>query len=224
MTTPLHHPPATGGPIDRRALSGVLTGVAFLAGVGGAAARARTPYPRPWADPHEVRDYFAANADAAKLSATGQLISAASLVPFTASIARLATRPPRSSTAWFAAIAGGSVASVALATSAGCAAALSGRRGKDPATAARLHRRGFEVGGPVHGVGFGMLCAGLGVAALRTGALPRSVALTALCSAAPGMLSPLYFVARPAGWLIPAGRFPGLIAIGVAGWMLARRR
>jgi hypothetical protein len=35
-------------------------------------------------------------------------------------------------------------------------------------------------------------------------------------------MSPLYFAARPAGWLIPAGRFPGLVATGIAGVRLAR--
>ena len=123
-----------------------------------------------------------------------------------------------------AAIAGGAVASASLGASALCAAALSGRRGRDETTAATLHRRGFQAGGPVHGAGFGVLCGALGLAGLRTGDLPRPVAVTALASAAAGLLSPLYFVARPAGWLIPGGRFPGLIVSGIAGVRLSRGR
>jgi hypothetical protein len=36
------------------------------------------------------------------------------------------------------------------------------------------------------------------------------------------VLSPLYFVAEPAGWLIPVGRFSGLIVLGIAGVRLSR--
>jgi hypothetical protein len=35
-------------------------------------------------------------------------------------------------------------------------------------------------------------------------------------------LAPLYFVAEPLAWFIPAGRFPGLIVSGIAGVQLAR--
>jgi hypothetical protein len=48
------------------------------------------------------------------------------------------------------------------------------------------------------------------------------VATTGLVSAASSLLSPLYFVWEPAGWLIPAGRFPGLLVSGIAGVRLAR--
>jgi hypothetical protein len=64
----------------------------------------------------------------------------------------------------------------------------------------------------------------LALAGLRTGELPRPVAITGLVSAAAGLLSPLYFVWEPAGWLIPAGRFPGLLVSGIAGTRLSRRR
>jgi hypothetical protein len=33
-------------------------------------------------------------------------------------------------------------------------------------------------------------------------------------------LGPLYLLAEPAGWFIPAGRFPGLIVAGIAGAQL----
>ncbi len=64
------------------------------------------------------------------------------------------------------------MATAALATSAICTAALSGRRGREEAVAARLHRRAFQAGGPVHGAGFGLMCGALGLAGLRTGELP----------------------------------------------------
>jgi hypothetical protein len=82
---------------DPGALSGLLTGVSFIAGVGGAAALADSPYPRPGSEPAQVRWYFTENSRSSRLSATGQLISAASLVRFTVSVARLAGRSGRGS-------------------------------------------------------------------------------------------------------------------------------
>jgi hypothetical protein len=38
------------------------------------------------------------------------------------------------------------------------------------------------------------------------------------------VLSPLYLVSDPAAWLIPIGRFPGLIVSAIAGARLARSR
>jgi hypothetical protein len=62
-------------PRDPGAMSGLLTGVSFIAGVGGAVALADSPYPRPGSEPAEVRRYFTENSRSARLSATGQLIS-----------------------------------------------------------------------------------------------------------------------------------------------------
>jgi hypothetical protein len=51
----------------------------------------------------------------------------------------------------------------------------------------------------------GLLTGVLALAGLRTGELPRPVAIAGLISAAAGLLSPLYFVKEPAGWFIPVG-------------------
>jgi hypothetical protein len=110
-----------------------------------------------------------------------------------------------------------------LATSALCAAALTGSWGKRESNAAALHRLMFAAGGPVHGAGFGVLVGSLGLAGLRTGELPRPLARAGLASAAAGLLSLLYFVAEPAAWFIPAGRFSGLLVSGIAGVRLGRR-
>jgi hypothetical protein len=42
-----------------------------------------------------------------------------------------------------------------------------------------------------------------------------------LGAAVPNLLGPLYLIAEPAGWFIPAGRFPGLIVLGIAGARLS---
>jgi hypothetical protein len=66
-------------PRDPGALSGLLAGVSFIGGVGGATALADSPYPRPGSEPAEIRRYFTENSRSARISATGQLISTVSL-------------------------------------------------------------------------------------------------------------------------------------------------
>jgi hypothetical protein len=208
---------------DPGAMSGLLTGVSFIGGVGGGVALANSPYPRPGSEPAEVSRYFTENSRSARLSATGQLISTASLARFAASVARLAGRSGNGSRGLrAAAIAGGWLATASLATSGLHTLALSGRWGKEDDSAAKLARRGFVFGGPIHGVGFGVLTGALALAGLRTGELPRPVAILGLVSAASGILSPLYFVKESAGWLIPIGRFSGLVVSGIAGVGLGR--
>jgi hypothetical protein len=207
---------------DRGALSGALAGLSFIGGIGGANALADQPYPRPGTDPSQVRRYFTQNPGPTRLSAAGQAISAASLARFTASVARLAGRTgPGSRALQTAAVAGGALAAVSLAASAACTAALSARWGRE-ASAAALARRGFLAGGVIHSPAYGVLLGTLGLAGLRTGELPRPVAITALVSASACLLAPLYVVAEPFAWFIPAGRFPGLVVSGIAGARLAR--
>lgn len=210
---------------DRGALSGVVTGVSFLTGFGGAMLLAKDPFPLPGATAEQLRIYFGGSAPAARFSATGQLISAVSLARFTASIAALARRSgPGSRPLAVAAIGGGGLAVASLTTAAVTHALLTGPRNADDEDAVTMARRVFVAGGPVHGVGFGLLTGVLGVAGLRTGELPRPVAIAALVSAASGLLTPLYFLWEPAGWLIPGGRFTGLVVSGIAGVRLSRHR
>ena len=208
---------------DSGALSGTLAGISFVGGVVGAMALADSPYQRPGSDPAEIRRYFRENSGAARVSVVGQLISAASLARFAASAARLAGRSGRGSRGLqAAALAGGGLAAASLATSALLSAALTGRRGEQDASATALHKLMFAAGGPVHGVGFGVLIGSLGLAGLSTGGLPPPLALAGLTSAAAGSLSPFYFVWEPAAWFIPAGRFSGLLVSGIAGVWLGR--
>jgi hypothetical protein len=43
-------------PPDRGALSGLLAGASFIAGVAGAMALADGPFPRPGSDPAQIRE------------------------------------------------------------------------------------------------------------------------------------------------------------------------
>jgi hypothetical protein len=184
----------------------------------------RPAVPRPGSDPGQVRRYFTQNPGEARLSAAGQAIPAASLARFTASAARPAGRTgPGSRALQAAAVAGGALAAASLAASAACTAALSARWSRREASAAALARRGFLAGGVIHSPAFGVLLGTLGLAGVRTGELPRPMAITALASASACLPAPLYLVAGPFAWLIPAGRFPGLVvASGIAGARLAR--
>lgn len=86
---------ASTPPPDTGALSGLLAGLSFVGGVAAATATADVPYPRPGSGPTEIRRYFRDNPGAARISVAGQLVSAASLARFTASVAKLAARSGR---------------------------------------------------------------------------------------------------------------------------------
>lgn len=213
---------ATSSP-DRGALTGGLAGVSFVAGVAAAMRLADAPYPRPGSDAATVRRYFTGNVGPARISVAGQAISAAALARFTESVAELAGRTgPGAGALRAAAVAGGGLAAASLATAAGYAATLTASGHRSDARVVALARRAFIAGGPVHTAGFGTLVGALGLAGLRTGELPRPLAVAGLVSAGVSLLSPLYFVAEPAGWFIPAGRFSGLLVSGIAGIRLAR--
>ena len=215
---------AATAPPDPGAWSGPLAGLSFVAGLAGVMSLADSPYPRPGAQSADVRRYVRENPGAARISIVGQLVSAASLARFTASVTKLAARSGRGTRGLRAtAIVGGGVAAASLAASAMLSAALTGSPGERDDGAARLNRMMFAAGGPVHGAGFGVLIGTLGLAGLRTGELPRPLAIAGLASSVAGVLSPLYFVWGPAAWFIPAGRFSGLLVNGLAGALLGRR-
>jgi hypothetical protein len=209
-------------PDDLATWTGPLIGTTFLAGVAGGIALADTGYPRPGSDAAAIERYFVPNARSARLSAAGQFTSTAMLAAFTTSAARFAGRAGGPGLR-AAALAGGALAAGALATSAALTAALAGRS-RAPERTLALHKAAFAAGGPVHGAGFGLLVGALSLAGRRSGELPAALTATGLVSAAAGLASPAYFAFEPAGWLIPIGRFTGLIVSGVAGPLLGRRR
>lgn len=182
--------------------SGPLTGGLFAAGVGAMMSSSQHPYPRPGSDLPAIRAFFAQRAP--RFGVAGQLASATALAVFTRGAARTGGRPVA---------AGGALAAASLGASAACSLALTTRAARRNATAARLHRAAFWAGGLAHNAGFGLLLAGLG----RSGALPAPLGRAATGLAVPNLLSPATLVAAPAAWLIPIGRFPGLVVVGMAG-------
>jgi hypothetical protein len=197
--------------------------------VAGGLRQSEHPYPRPGSSAAEIRRYFAQRRPP-RISAAGQLVSAAALGRFAAAVAERAGRkerrgpfarggPAREAGALRAlALGGGAVGVGSLAASAGKTMGLARGAGRDDdAKAVALHRRAFLAGGPIHGVGFGALLAAVGLTGRQTGALPAPLATAALATAVPNVLSPLYLLAEPAGWLIPIGRFSGYVVLAAAG-------
>jgi hypothetical protein len=208
---------------DPGALGGPLAGVSFVGGLATGLSLADAPFPQPGADVKDVQRFFIGSAGPERINVTGQLLSAASLAGYSASVARLAGRAGRGSKALrAAAIAGGTLACVSLAASATAAAALTAGPGKDEDRARFLHRFLFAAGGPVHGAGLALLLGALGLAGLRTGALPRPLAVAALASAGVDALAPIVLAVPKAALVVPAGRFPSFVVLGITGVRLAR--
>src|SRR5215211_2548880 len=192
---------------DRRALSGLISGFAFVAGVGAGVASSDAPYPLPGSDVDKIRRYFRDNAASARLSAAGQLISAATLAHFTASVIRLTRRAdPTSRVLPATAVIGGTAAVASLTASGIFAGTLTTARSDSDVAAVAMHRRAFLAGGVTHGVGFGLLVGVIGLAGPRTGDIPPPVGKLAVGSAIAGLLTPLYLIAESMAWLIPASR------------------
>jgi hypothetical protein len=206
------------------ALSGPVAAVSFVAGVAGATALSDAPFPRPGSSHDQIRRYFSDNANAAKVSIVGQLVSALALGGFAAAVAKLAGRAGNEASAIrIAAAVGGALSVVTLTASALTSLRLAEGEADDPNSALRLHKRMFVTGGPLHGPAIGLLMLALGLAGRRTGALPRSLSRAALATAAAGLLAPISLKVERAVLLIPASRFPGLLISGIAGAMLSRR-
>jgi hypothetical protein len=74
----------------------------------------------------------------------------------------------------------------------------------------------------VHGGGLALLRSALGVAGLRTGAPPRPLAIAALAAAAVDALAPLVLALPKAALVIPAGRLPSFVIMGIAGYRLVQ--
>jgi hypothetical protein len=207
---------------DRAALSGPLTGVAFIGGLAGGLAAADAPYPRPGTKPATIKRYFRGSARAARISVAGQLVSAASLARFTGSVAAMARESgPCARGLQAAAAASGAVAAASLAASALTSLALTRPTRRSNARVAALHRRVFIAGGPVHTAAFGVLVGCLALAGRSTGRLPKALTTAGLASGCAGALSPLGLVVEPAVLLIPAGRVSGLVVSGIAGARLS---
>lgn len=224
------------GPEDHRAptpagagppLPGVaaVSAALFVAGLVVPIALSGQPYPSPFQGGDALAVYLAQHPDALRAAALFHFASSVPLAVFSASVvARLHALGVRAAGSLIA-LAGGVLASAALALS-GCAQWVLARVGQDapPGLARSLHELVFLTAGPWHVVALGLLLAGIAVSAGFYRLLPPvmwviGVVLAVICE-----LTTLVFVSDSAAYLLPVGRFGGLIWLIAAGFVLPRSR
>lgn len=134
---------------------------------------------------------------------------------------RLGVRVPGPAIGFF----GGIIAAVFLMLS-GLITWLLGRSEvvADTALAQTLAFLAYLTGGVGFVVGLGLLVAGIAVPSLILGFMPRWLAWAGLVIAALSELSFLSMVLEPLQFLLPVGRFGGLVWLVAAGFLLPRRR
>ncbi|MGH3758598.1 hypothetical protein [Actinophytocola sp.] len=218
MTTSQDRPPRARG-----ALGGLLAGLGFFGGIAATKATEKSEYPRPGTPPEELARYFTESATAARLSVAGHAVSTTGLARFTGTVAGLAKRSGKGSGALrTAALVGGGWAVATQALSASATLLLTSKD-NHLQTTRDLREVSYHLGGHVHGVGFGLLTGALGVAGLRTGELPRPVAIASLVAAPLGVLGPLTLLKKQTMVALPIGHLLSLLVSGAAAVALARR-
>lgn len=179
---------------DRAALSGALSGLAFVVAIGGANRLAKGPFPRPGSTAEEIRTYYRDSRAAARFSVAWQALAVLAQVRFTASVARLAARHSRRP-GWMrtATLVSGGAAAACLAASAATQSTLTMPIERDDEAVLDTTRRVFVAGGPVHGVAYGVFTALLAESGRDTGVLGSAATRVGWLSAAASLLSPAYF-------------------------------
>ena len=196
----------------------LLAGLATSAILGGT-------FPSPYADAAVIAAHFATESDA--VLAGGVLLFGSS-VPLaiyaataSARLRQLGVTAPGATIG----LVGGVLASGALAASGLLMWTLARPVVREAGPLVRaLADLTFLTGGPAHVVFLGLLVAGIAVPALLLGLLPRAVAVAGLVIAAVAELSFLSLAVPALSLLIPLARFPGLVWLVVAGFLLPRQR
>lgn len=184
-----------------------------------------TLFPSPSGSTSVVTDYLIGHRDA--VTATGFLVFAAS-VPLGiyaattyARLLKLGVRVPGPNIAFF----GGIAASILLSLS-GLVTWAMGQpvAGQSAALLHTLDYLAYALGGVGFVGGLGLLAAGIAVPALILRLTPRWLAWGGLVIAGLSELSFLALVLPPLAYLLPIGRFLGLIWLLAVGFLLPRNR
>ncbi|MFF0431103.1 hypothetical protein ACFYU9_02575 [Streptomyces sp. NPDC004327] len=215
---------AQGGP-PPGVVAAVFAGL-FVAGVVLTAVLAGgSPFPSPYGETGPIVTWFRDHAGAVRIGATLQFAAALPLTVYTATVTarlqRLGVRAPGT----FIALGGGLLAAGLLIGSA--LASLLLTRAEvlaDPGLVRTVQYLAFLTGGPGHVAPLGLLVAGLAVPGLLAGLLPRRFAYAGLAVAFVAQLTVLALLVEGAAVLLPLARFPGLIWLVAAGFLLPRSR
>ncbi len=225
-----HSIPREGGPARQGGPHpGVLALVSlgiFLAGlITSAILTNGQTFVSPFAAEGQVAAYFQQNVAATRLGGMLQFGSAVPLGIYAATVharqLRLGVRVPGPAIGLF----GGVSAAIFLMLSGSVTWLLS--RPEITTDATLIHALAFLAfitGGVGFVVGIGLLVAGLAVPALILRFVPRWLAWTGLVIAALSELSFLSMAIEPLQFLLPIGRFGGLLWLVVAGFLLPRTR
>jgi hypothetical protein len=181
-------------------------------------------FPSPL-DPAAALAFFRAHPQAVALNAFLQLGAAVPLAIFTATaVSRLRFLGIEAAGVYIA-LAGGLIAS-AMSMLSGLSQWMLTQAGvTDSAELTRgLHLLIFATGGPGFVVPFGLLVAGIAATGGITKRLPRWVMWLGLVVAAAAELSSLSIIAPPAMYLLPVGRFGGIVFLIATGASLAKSR
>ncbi|HEX4587715.1 MAG TPA: hypothetical protein VH185_07085 [Mycobacterium sp.] len=196
-------------------LAGLVVGVALAGGV----------MPLPFGSATEIQDYVAGHHAAAVAIAVGTFGSSIPLAIYAATASARLRQLGITAPGATIALAGGLLASAALALSSLTAWTLSRPEiTSDAALVRALYYLTYLTGGPWHVVTLGLLIAGIAVPGLIIGLLPRSVAWTGLVIAGLAELTTLVLIWPGLSALLPVGRFTGLVWLIVAGALLPLRR
>ncbi|MFE2557357.1 DUF4386 domain-containing protein [Streptomyces sp. NPDC059352] len=204
----------------------LLTGSLSYAALTAAYVVTNRATPQPDASGRDIlSQYVRDHGTAIDLGAFLLLVAALLLVPVAATLARLVRQGQDQGAAAATVLAGGLLASGALASSAALTWTL-GRLPEDaPAALARaLADLSFLAGGIGYAVSFALLAAGTCLAARETGLLPRACATTGLVIAAAGLAATLTLLAIDFGYLLPVVRFGGTAWLVWAAFALFRAR
>lgn len=224
--SPHHTFPRTrsGGPN-----AGILAAVSLGLTVGGLLSSAiltgGQTFVSPFSPAGQVAAYFHGHPDAVRLASLFQFGSAVPLGIFAATVyarqLRLGVRVPGPAIGFF----GGITASIFLMLSAAVGWVLSRPEITTDVTLTHaLSFLAFITGGVAYVVGLGLLVAGIAVPALILRFVPRWLAWAGLVIAALAELSFLSMVIESLQFLLPIGRFGGLLWLVAVGFLLPRSR
>lgn len=196
----------------------LVAGLITSAALGG-------PIPSPFGTGASIQHYFLAHPDAAKASGIFAFASSVPLAIYAATASARLRQLGITAPGATIALAGGLLSAGALGFSGLLQWTLARPAVRGDASLVRaLHDLAFLTGGPAHVVGLGLLIAGIAVPALILGLLPRALAWTGLIIAAIAELTTVVLIWPSTAVLLPIARFPGLIWLIAAGFLLPLRR
>ena len=179
-------------------------------------------FPSPFDSAASVAAYLANHRESIRVGAFLQLGSVLPLAVFSATVAsRLQFLGVRAAGVQIAQV-GGTAAAALLAMTGALEWAIAQDVGGD-SSIHLVHGLVFATGGPAHVACFGLLVAGVSVAAGIHRLLPRWLAIFGVASAIAAELSTLTLVSESLAALIPIGRFSGMLWMIIAGAVLPDR-